>query len=356
MSTKNKNILTTMNFNIKSVKNLTTGQIKVLKRKTSAFLKAAKWKPGTRMTVEIPWDLICIDEYQARRVIKAEDENEIDLLIAEWDDNKDIPCLINYRTDGQYAGLLFLYDGYHRARAKERMAADNGFKGVWSIIRSVSTDTEKILFADQDERNVAVGIDIKYDAWLSSDNDENMNVLAAKTVRNALSKYSVDAIAYKSYKGFCKLGLTQALKIAKRSIINNHPLEFDWILSILISSGFALQKRGLAADTLMILDGIYEMFIRGDFDDPTAKATSVGIANILTTALHGITWDRLLLEGSFTIDETAETVASTDRRSVVKKYLVDFIRKNLNKPVYGVYNDLDDQHRPIDMNPNSKNK
>ena len=330
---KNKQILTQIHFT--SLSKMPAKEITDLRKRTKQFLQSCNWTPGDPNPKIIPWDLLVVDDYQMLRVRQAEEKGEIDSIIANWNPNRDTAGLVNYRTDGIYAGLLFLVDGYHRARAKERLQAKYGFEGAFDYIRNLSKDEEIILFANQGIGVTKLPIIAQYEAWLASSNNEDINVAASKMVNSVLKKYHVDSTIHnKNGDGYCKLGLAQAIKICNRAIRESNDDVFDFIISILKKSGFARTDRGLASDMLLVLEGIYKMTQKGIFGE---DATPEAVAVVLTKELKKKTWTMLEMMGTFITDESAEQAKATDRRTRVRNLLAYYICKEFGLTLYGYH-------------------
>ncbi len=265
---------------------LTPAIIKKYKKATKEWLKSVDFDPDVKNSYEIPWDLIFIPDYQIQRAIKAENDKSIDNIIANWDDNRDTPGIVNLRTDGPYAGLLFMVDGYHRSRYMERTADQNGYEGAWDIIISTDYNEENLVFADQCEGVTKLSSISRYKAWLANSNMDNRNIAAAHLLNDILTKYHMDT-AIEGAKGqkHRKLAITAAHRICLESLVNKGDI-FDWIIEILSTSGVYQTAKGLSADMLNSLKDLYYMLIEGKFGNVSPS----DVKPILIEKLHHHTW------------------------------------------------------------------
>ena len=330
---QHKDIITEMHF--ENANDMTKAQIKKLKKETLDFLGRSGWHVGDIMPYYIPWHLIIVPEYQYRRALNSENNNSIDKIVSNYDNDRYDYAKINYRTDGDYAGLFTIIDGYHRARATERLQKELNIEGVLSRIITTSKEKEIILFADQDEGKTTVPLIIKYEAWMASNDETNINVLASHKMTSILNKYHLEDIMYKSGISF---GISQAFNICKKTI-NNDCYEFDWMMEILKHTGISNTTDGLRADMFTALHTIFGMIKEGRFGE---DATYDNVKNILKSSLKGWTFSTLEQFGTFVTDESAKQAKDTDRRRRVTNAISCMICKAFNLTTYGYHNSIND--------------
>ena len=332
-------------LSMETLKKMKPKDLAKLKEKTAKFLEKAGWNPGCKLLIDVPFELICIPEYQEERVLKTEKSNEVTKLIAAWDDNKAVPVMISIRTDGPYAGLLFIVDGYHRARACEIMN-DSGKRpctGVESQIKEMAHNNESLVFADQFGLSTRVTELVKYKALLACSDTDDVNVKSAWNINDVLNKYHmVEALTSGKNDKYCKLGVGQAMRISKDEIIRNREGKFDWIIEILKTSGYAKQHRGLSSDMLQVMGSIYDALYDGKFGTLTPN----DVKQKLIAKIKKTNWAGLETIGSYIYEENATTARATDRRSRVKAAIACFICEDfgltnyvLRKPSFDFIND-----------------
>lgn len=319
---QHENIMTKMHFEDGS--DMTKANIKKLKKETLDFLGRSGWHVGDLMPYYIPWDLIVVPKYQRKRAELSEGR-QINDLIANWNDNKFDYVRINYRTDGPYAGLFTVVDGYHRSRALERMKDDLNIEGVLSKIISVDTEEEILLFANQDVCKKRMQWIVKYEAWLASHDETDIWVKTAHLHNNILNKYRLENRIYESK---LKYSLKTGLDICKESI-NENCYVFDCLLDVLKSSGIYNTKDGMSSSMIKGLADVINLVESGRYGD---GVTMDDVTTILKKRLKGWTWSQLEYAGSCMFDESVDQAAKTEKRQRIKAPMVDMICKELGLP------------------------
>ncbi len=311
---------------------LTPNEIIKLREKTAAYLKRIKWKNGNNTVFEIPFDLLVRPTTQTNRANMAEIDGSIDALCANYNDNWATPGIVNVRTDGPCAGLMFIIDGNHRARTRERLAADKGFKGALSIIRQMNNNEERALFAKIEYLQTPKSAMDKYNAWIESNDLTDIDVKTAHTVHDILCKYHVDT-AIKGGKGskYPKIALGAALDICRESLSRGNDC-FDWIISTLVVSGCGQTDYGLSRGTLLSLCGFYYMIISGRFGK---GVTPESAQPILIEKLTHHTWGTVQDLGIAIQNEQGIHVATTSQQTRAKRVFAYWICKAFNLDAYG---------------------
>lgn len=265
---------------------LNKNEIKNLKKATAIFLRHENWQNGSKVPVTIPWNFILIPDYQEQRSLDAEVNKSIDTICSNWDENRITPGIVNLRTDGDYAGLLFIVDGYHRARSMERLSDTEGYKGALDIIINTSYDNENHVFADQYDGVSPVTTLTRFHAWLKSSDITNRNVAAAHKLNDILNKYHVDAASNKNNQNsYSKLAIGTAHNACHEDIVHGTEA-FDWTMDILTSSGAAMTDMGLSRGMLLSLLGTYSMIEDGRF----GGVTPADAKSVLVEKLSHHTW------------------------------------------------------------------
>ena len=332
---KRKNTATQMIFI--QTNQLTSTQINKLKKDTNTFLKKIKYSPDDfRISIyEIPWHLIVVPDYQTDRAVKAESDGHIDQLIAEWNKNESSPCRLNLRTDGPYAGLLFIYDGYHRARAQERMANDHNWTGIYAQIANVNYNEEARLFFTKEIKKEKSDIHV-YNAKLLSSDMEDIDVKAAHYVDNIIKKYKLDtAISGHAGANHIKLSLNRAQNIGKEDILKGKSA-LDWSLHILAESNVAQTHNGLSAKMLNALAGIYDRIESNQFN----KVTINDAMPVLIDNMKHHTWGTIQDLGITIMNEPAihTKIKSPETRA---RYVFGYwICQRFNIDFYGIVKNL----------------
>lgn len=304
-----KKEITSFNTKMNIIPQMDIKDIKILKDKTTAFIKKNNINPKDEMCIaKIPAELLCIDAYQMNRFLTS--YSGVAEITANFDINRMTPILVNYRTDGLLAGLFFVPNGQHRVQADELRGAD----GTYAHIVSTTADEECLLFGNQDNGVTKIPAIDKYNAWLASTNMRDNDVRAAYLTKQVLDKYGLNPETH-------KIGLAECHKICKKDVISNH-MAFEWVIEIVKKSNLYNTYRGLSADMLYCLSMVYQDIINGKYGTLTpADAKFVLIKNLKNNC-----WATITSEGMQNAPSITHIVSSDRRKrakTVFRKWITD---------------------------------
>lgn len=314
--------VTKLNF----MSQLTQKDIDDLKLKTAAWIQSSGWTPGSKKQIhEIPWELVIVPDYQESRADKSENNKSISNIVANFEDERLMPGLINLRIDGLYAGCFILTDGYHRSRSTEILGISKGFTGFPAIIINTTKDKETIIFATQDMGKQKIESYVEYEALLACNDDSNIRVAAAHLVENTLNKLHITYALRGREKndGEILAPITECVTIAEKGLKNNDKNKIVWILNILQKSHFIETPNGFNRSMLRVMEAVYNETLKGRFGNITPN----DISKLLIKKLKMYTWGSLVDAGQYAMDlsvkQAGSCYSSTKAKSLIRYWICD---------------------------------